>query len=111
MFCWIGRYASAPGSFLFSLRNNDDLGPFKAPLKYENDWWAIYRYNSYGPCFGLDYDLRIKNNAGSTTDSSTDLGFTYQAPPGYTHGKPNTKSLLAGSYYFTPSEVEVFYLN
>ena len=26
-------WATAPGSFLFSLRNNDDLPPFKSPLK------------------------------------------------------------------------------
>ena len=109
-FGWIG-YTSAPGSFLFSLRNNDDLGPFKAPLKNENTGWAIFRYNSYGPCFGWGHDLCIKNNAGSTTDSYADLGDSYQPPPGYTSGKPNTRSLLAGSYRFTPSEVEVFYLN
>ena len=108
-FGWIGSFTSAPGSFLFSLRNNDDLGPFKAPLKNENDTYAIYRYNSWGPCFGRD--LRIKDNAGSTTDSRADLGRVNQAPPGYTALKPNSRSLLAGSQYFTPSEVEVLYLN
>ena len=107
-FGWIGRLTSAPGSFLFSLRNNDDLGPFKAPLKNENNKWAIYRYNSHGPC---SYDLCIKDNAGSTNDSYADLGNNYQAPPGYTHGQPNTTSLLAGSKHFTPSEVEVLYSN
>ena len=110
-FGWIGEWTSAPGSFLFSLRNNDDLGPFKAPLKNENDRWAIYRYNSYGPCFGGGFDLCIRNNARSYTYSYTNLGYSYQPPPGYTFGKPNTTSLLAGSYRFTPSEVEVFYLN
>ena len=73
---------------------------------------AIYRYNSYGPCFGGGgYDLFITNDARSTTYSYTDLGYIYPPPPGYTRGEPNTKSLLAGSQYFTPSEVEVFYLN
>ena len=107
-FCWIVRWTFAPGSFLFSLRNNDDLGPFKAPLKYEYSEYATCPRNSYGPCFG---DLRIRDNAGSYTYSYTDLGYSYQPPPGYTHGQPNTRSLLAGSQYFTPSEVEVFYLN
>ena len=110
-FCWIDYYTFAPGSFLFSLRNNDDLGPFKAPLQSQNDLWAIYRHNSYGPCFGWGNDLCIKNNAGSTTDSYADHGNAYQPPPGYTRGEPNTTSLLAGSLFFTPSEVEVFYLN
>ena len=110
-FVWIGYWSSAPGSFLFSLRNNDDLDPFKAALKNENDGNAIYRRDSYGPRFGAGHDLYIDNNAGSTTSSYTDLGRTYQPPPGYTYGQPNTRSLLAGSYYFTPSEVEVLYLN
>ena len=107
-FGWIGRFTSAPGSFLFSLRNNDDLGPFKAPLKNKNETYAICRCNSWGPCF---YDLFIYDNAGLNTYSWAHLGYTYQLPPGYTRGQPNTTSLLAGSKYFTPSEVEVFYSN
>ena len=107
-FGWIGEWTSAPGSFLFSLRNNDDLGPFKAPLKNENHWMAILRRNSYGPCF---HDLFITDNAGLTADSYADLGSIYQAPPGYTYRKLNTKFLLAGGFSFTPSEVEVLYLN
>ena len=107
-FGWIGR-TSAPGSFLFSLLNNDDLGPFKAPQKNENYDAAIFLFNSLGPCFGDD--LCLADNAGSTTDSWTRLGRGYQAPPGYTAGAPNTISLLAGSELFTPSEVEVLYLN
>jgi hypothetical protein len=100
---------SAPGSFLFSLRNNDDLAPFKLPLKDGNSV-AISRDSTYGPTFGLD-DLHIANNAGSNSFSLANIDDSYQAPPGYTVGKPNTRSLLAGSYYFTPSEVEVLYLN
>ena len=107
-FGWIDRFTSAPGSFLYSLRNNDDLGPFKAPLKNENDAYAILRRNSNGPCF---YDMWIKDNAGLTNDSYEDLGGSYQPPPGYTFREPNTTSLLAGSKFFTPSEVEVLYLN
>ena len=107
-FCWIDCWTSAPGSFLFYLRNNDDLGPFNALLKNENDWLAICRDNSYVPCF---FDLCITDNAGLTSDSWTDLDRKYQAPSGYTAWEPNTTSLLAGSEYFTPSEIEVLYLN
>ena len=102
------KYTSAPGSFLFSLRNNDDLGPFKAPLKNESDTNAILRYGSFGPCFD---QLWIVDNAGLTSYSSADFGNRYQVPPGYTNDEPNTNSLLAGSLFFTPSEVEVLYLN
>ena len=92
---------------MFSLRNNDDdLGPFKAPLKKESDRYAIYGDNLDGPCFGRD-DITIKD----FNKSWANIGYTYQAPPGYPQDESNTKSLLAGSEYFTPSEVEVFYLN
>ena len=102
-------HTSAPGSFIFSLRNNDDLLPFKAPLKDENDNMAIYRQNYFGPTFGWSHDFYIADNAGSNTNSITNFGYTYQPPSGYTSGQNNTKSLLAGSYYFTPSEIEEFY--
>ncbi|XP_028415742.1 uncharacterized protein LOC114539313 [Dendronephthya gigantea] len=100
-------HKSDPSSFLFSLRNNDDLPPFKS--LYVNAGYGIYRYNGFGPTFGGGHDLYISNNAGSTASSYSKLGHTYQTPPGYTFNQPNTRSLLAGSYYFTPSEVEVLY--
>jgi hypothetical protein len=103
-----GSSTSAPGSFLFSLRNNDDLAPFKAPLRFENTRAGIYRFSRFGPAFGHS-DLVIANNAGSTTGTYTRFGGSYQPPPGYTGRETNTKSLLAGSYFFNPSEVEVFY--
>ena len=102
-------YASAPGSFMYSLRNNDGIASFKSTLKDENDWWAIYRYSSYGPTFSDD--LYIANHAGSNINSYTSFGLSYNLPPGYTYSQTNTNSLLAGSSYFTPSEVEVLYLN
>jgi hypothetical protein len=99
---------SAPGSFLFSLRNNDDIAPFKAPLINENEA-AIISYSDVGPIFGRG-DLYIANNARSNNNSNTRFGRTYQAPPGYTYGQNKTIWLLAGSYYFTPAEVEVLYI-
>jgi hypothetical protein len=63
-----------------------------------------------GQVFGKD-DLVLANNAGSNTRSYTRFGYTYQAPPGYSSDQPNTDSLLAGSFFFTPSEIETLYLN
>jgi hypothetical protein len=99
---------SAPGSFLFSLRNNDNLAPFKAPLKHENDPKAIYRRNSVGPTFGEwvpDFTISNKNSGNSVF--RTNFGHNYQPPPDYTDTDVKRKSLLAGSEHFTPSEVEV----
>jgi hypothetical protein len=104
-------YTFAPGSFIFSLRNNDDLAHFKAPLRDENDWRAIYRSSAAGPTFGWGHDLYIANNAGSNTDSYTDFGYTYQRPPGYNLGESITESLLPGGEFFSLSEIEVLYLN
>ena len=107
-----GWYTSAPGSFMYSLRNYDGLGPFKVMQLDENDERAIYRHGNYGPTFGWGHDLGfIADNTGSITLSVTNFGSSYNLPPGYTFEQNNTRSLLAGSYHFTPSEVEVLYLN
>jgi hypothetical protein len=108
-FILTGSWTSAPGSFLFSLRNHDDLDPFKAQLKNEGNVMAIYRDSGYGPCFGFDFC--IVNNAGKTAYSYTNFGWMFQPPPGYILQHPNTQSLLAGSYHFTPAEVEVLFIN
>ena len=96
---------------MYSLRNNDGIASFKSTLKNENDPYAIYRYTSDGPTFGDGFDLHIANNAGSNTISYTSFGFSYNLPPGYTYTQTKTTFLLVGSSYFTPSEVEVLYLN
>ena len=96
---------------MYSLRNNDDFASFKSTLKDENARYAICRHTRYGPTFGYGYDLFIVNNAGSNTNSYTSFGSSYKLPPGYSYDQTNTRSLLAGSHYFTPSEVEVLYLN
>ena len=104
--------SSAPGSFMFSLRNNDNLEPFYAPLRYQNDPHAIRIASKKGPIFGGGFDLRIGNDAvSSNTASFANFGASYQSPPGYTFKQKNAQSLLAGSFRFRPSEVEVLYLN
>ena len=99
-------WKQAPGSFIFSLRNKECLSPFKAPLKDQNIWNAIYTYNSYGPIFGVGYDIYIYNNSASNTHSYTNFNHGYQAPSGVS----DTSTILAGTYKFQPSEIEVFYI-
>ena len=95
-------------SFLFSLKNKDNLPPFKSPV-YKNYEYAICSDSSYGPTFGGDHDLHISNDSHTNQQSFTDFGYTYQPPAGYVYNTPQTKSLLAGSYQFTPTEIEVFF--
>ena len=97
---------SSVNAFLFSLKNKHNLKPFKAAV-FQNSHMALYHYPMYGPIIGRGHDLLISNDANSNTNSYTNLGSTYQLPPGYT---ANPQILLAGTYKFTPSEVEVFYL-
>ena len=74
----------------------------------KNPTYAIYRYRGYGPTFGGGFSIHIRNNANSNTGSYTNFhGGDYSVPGGV----QNSKTILAGSYHFTPDEVEVFYLN
>ena len=67
---------------------------------------AIYRSSSYGPIFGYGHDIYIANNANSNTYSQANFGYSYSVPSGV----QDKKTVLAGTYNFTPDEVEVFYL-
>ena len=109
LFSGSGDWVSSVNAFLFSLKNKDNLKPFKAAV-YRYSEYALRHNSDYGPTFGGGHDLKISNNANSNTDSYTRFGCTYQPPPGYTYNAANTKALLADTFYFTPSEVEVFYL-
>ena len=63
----------------------------------------------YGPTFGGGRDIYISNYASSNSDSYGNLGGTYSPPSGYTYGSTFAQTFLAGSYQFTPDEVETFY--
>ena len=108
IFCVItgGGWKQSSEAFMFSLRNKENLPPFKAPLKRRKQQYAIYSSSNYGPIFGGGHDLLIFNKAASNTGSFTNFGRTYQPP----RNVRNPRTILAGSYRFTPSEVEVFHL-
>jgi hypothetical protein len=99
-------YKQAPGSFIFSLRNKENLPPFKAPLKDQNTPYAIRALISYGPIFGAGYDIYISNDAGSNTGSGTTFNHNYKAPSGVS----DASTILAGTNKFQPSEIEVFHI-
>ena len=102
-------YKSSNVSFLFSLRNPDNMQPFKCPIITGNTAKAICCNPLYGANFG-GVNLYIANNACTNQVSSCCfLGTTYQPPPGYQLGTKHTQSLFAGSCNFTPTEIEIFY--
>ena len=102
-------YKSSSSNYLFSLRNKDNLSPFRSPVYVNNR--AIYTNPNYGPTIGNGHDLRISSNADRNTGSYTNFGHSYRPPSGYSHDNSNTQALLAGSYHFTPTEVEVYYVH
>ena len=99
-----GGYGSSSNAFIFSLRSKEGFGPFKSMVKSSQH--AIYRNSAYGPTFGGGFDISIKDNANSNTNSYTNFGYSYSVPSGV----QNSGTILAGTYTFTPDEVEVFYL-
>ncbi|PFX12247.1 uncharacterized protein LOC111347553 [Stylophora pistillata] len=99
-----GGWTSTSEAFIFSLRNKEGLAPFKSLVT--NPTYAIYRLAVYGPTFGLGHDICIRDNANSNTRSYTLFGHSYSVPSGV----KDRKTILAGTYHFTPDEVEVFYL-
>jgi hypothetical protein len=92
-------------SFLFSLRNKDNVAPFIANVKQGQEENAIRCHSDYGPRFGED--LWIRNNP-QVSQSSSNFGRTYQLPPDYVCDSEQAKNLLAGQYSFLTTEIEVF---
>ena len=99
-------YGSSSIAFIFSLRNKEGLAPFKSIVI--DSQRAIYRGSGYGPTFGTGHQIYIANNANSNSNSYTDFGQynCYSVPSGV----QSKYTILAGTNYFTPDEVEVFYL-
>ena len=89
------------------------MQPFKCPIINGKNGNAIYCDRSKGATFGEGNDLAIADgvykNYRYNWPCSSNLGATYQPPTGYQYNTPQTQSLFAGNYFFTPTEVEVFY--
>ena len=96
-------YGQTTSSFLFSLRNKNNLPPFKIHVQYIGN--AIYRKSNYGPTFGSGHDLHICDNPHMSCSSYSQVAYSFALPKQY--GGQNY--YFAGSLYFTPTEIEVFY--
>ena len=106
------RYQYDPKAFLFSLVNKPGWAPVKLPqtgILGSSRAYSLFFYYSYGPTFGGGHDIYISNYASSNANSASNLGHTYSPPRGYSHGTTFTQTFLAGSYRFTPDEIETFY--
>ena len=99
-------------AFLFSLANKPGWAPVKLPQtgKYSSRrQHSIEDIPSYGPSFGGGHDMHISDFASSNINSYSNLGYTYSPPSGYSYGSTFARTFLAGTYQFTPGEIETFY--
>ena len=97
-----GGYAETPNAFIFSLTNSGSLVPFVSKVKPTFIRYAIHRHSFYGPKFGQDFKISLLN-AGKIQHSKARLDEAYAVPP--------EKQVLAGTAFFLPDKVEVFYLD
>jgi hypothetical protein len=98
------KHKSDPDAFLFSLTNKDNK-PVKMNIDPNRHKYGIYCHSEYGPSFG--YDIHIANNANTTMDSYSNLGWTYKHPQ-YRFGTNEARTFLTGSYQFKLAEIEVY---
>ena len=105
-----GSYHHDPRAFLFSLVNYAGWAPLKLPQtgKHSSLRKSIRCHSLLGPTFGGGYDMSIFN-ARSNSNTYSDLGHTYSPPGGYSYRSSFARTFLAGTYKFTPDEVETFY--
>ena len=98
-----GGWSATSEAFIFSLNNNEGLEPFVSKVKKEYSGTAIYRSSYYGPHFGSGVYIDDSNR-----NSRARLGYRYSVPPAV----QDSDTVLAGAFkYFSPDEVEVFYLD
>ena len=99
-------------AFIFSLNNSEGLPPFVSKVKQGYSGKAIEKSSYYGPSFGRDLVIHVEEIRKG--DSEASLGLYYSVPASV----KNKFTILAGpgrlagsQRYFSPDEVEVFYLD
>nr|XP_058945615.1 uncharacterized protein LOC131773682 [Pocillopora verrucosa] len=98
-------WSYATKAFLFSFNNIKGYNPVKL-TQYRNQQHAMYTCSSYGPTFGSGFDIKIHDDAVNNQRSYTLCGGTYSNPKDYLAGNCG---FFTGSYYFIPSDIEVFF--
>ena len=96
-----GGPARTPNAFIFSLNNYERLVPFLSKVKPGSTGGAIDYRSNYGPKFGSDLIIDLDYQ------SLASLGTHYSAPA----SGSNDNILKGPGGYFSPDEVEVFYLD
>ena len=102
-----GGYGVTSEAFIFSLNNSEGLASFVSKVKQGKAGRAIERSSYYGPNFGQDLVIHVEATRKRYSEAS--LGGYYSAPASV---KDKGSTILTGKHvYFSPDEVEVFYLD
>ena len=102
-----GGYGATSEAFIFSLNNSEGLAPFVSKVKPGKAGKAIEKSSYYGPNFGRDLIIHVE--ASRKMESEASLGYFYSVPASV---KDKGSTILTGKHdYFSPDEVEVFYLD
>jgi len=70
--------------------------------------YSIFDSAENGPTFGGGFDIVIYTNANTSTQNYANVGNSFLLPGMLTFGSEESKNFMAGSYYFSVSEIEVF---
>jgi len=107
-----------PSAYIFSLINQKNY-PCKL-TRYDNPSSGISSANQISIksgiqnsyiAFGLGFDIHIADQSNSNNYSFANLGNSYQLPLGYIMASNNAQIFLAGTYHFSPIEIEVYTSN
>ena len=101
-----GRYGATSEAFIFSLNNSEGLAPFLSKVKPGKAEKAIERNSYYGPKFGQEIVIHVEESRKGSSEAI--LGYYYSVPASV----KDKLTILTGKHvYFSPDEVEVFYLD
>ena len=102
-----GGWGATSEAFIFSLNNSEGLAPFVSKVKPGTVGKAIDRHSYYGPKFGPDLVIHVEATRKHFSEAS--LGRYYSVPASV---EDKGSTILIGKHrYFSPDEVEVFYLD
>ncbi len=101
-----GKWKSDRHAFIFSLTNKDNK-PLKMKIDSNEHKYAIRCNSNFGPTFGNGYEIYIANNANTTTNSYSYLGYSYNWPQ-YAYGTNEARTFLSGSCQFQLDDIEVY---
>ena len=100
-------YGATSEAFIFCLNNSEGLAPFVSKVKQGKVGKAIERDSYYGPKFGEDLVIHVEATRKHFSEAS--LGRYYSVPASV---EDKGSTILIGKHrYFSPDEVEVFYLD